>query len=127
MDQNSLTFGRQAVGTTSAAKMVTTTNAGTDTLNISAMSTSGDYASSACPASLAPSANCVVSITFSPQGGGPRNGLLTIQDDAAGSPHTVQLTGTGLGPGVAFSPPRLDFGPVSIGSTSSGRTVQLAD
>jgi centrosomal CEP192-like protein/ASPM-SPD-2-Hydin domain-containing protein len=127
LDTTTLNFGPQAVGTTSAAKTVTITNTGTDTLNISAMSTSGDYASSTCPASLAPSAYCVVSITFSPMAGGPRNGTLTIQDDAAGSPHTVQLSGTGLGPGVAFSPPGLDFGPVSMGSTSGGRTVQLTN
>ena len=127
LDTNTLNFGPQAVGTTSAAKTVTITNTGSDTLNITAMSTSGDYASSTCPASLAPTASCVVSITFSPQAGGPRNGTLTIQDDAAGSPHTVQLNGTGLGPGVAFSPPGLDFGPVSMGTTSSGRTVQLTN
>jgi hypothetical protein len=127
LDTTTVNFAPQAVGTTSAAKSVTITNTGTDTLNITAMSTSGDYSSSTCPSSLAPSAYCVVSITFSPQGGGPRNGTLTIQDDAAGSPHTVQLNGTGLGPGVAFSPPGLDFGPVSMGSTSSGRTVQLTN
>ena len=127
LDATSLNFGPQAVGTTSAAKTVTLTNTGNDTLNISAMSTSGDYSSSTCPASLVPLAHCVVSITFSPQGGGPRNGMLTIQDDAAGSPHTVQLSGSGLGPGVTFSPPGLDFGPVSMGSTSGGRAVQLTD
>jgi hypothetical protein len=68
-----------------------------------------------------------VSVTFAPQGGGPRNGLLTISDDAAGSPHTVALSGTGLGPGVAFSPPGLDFGAVSVGSTSGASTVQLTN
>jgi hypothetical protein len=127
LDTTSLNFGPQAVGTTSAAKTVTMTNTGNDALNISAMSTSGDYSSTTCPASLVPSAHCIVWITFSPQAGGPRNGMLTVQDDAAGSPHTVQLSGSGLGPGVTFSPPGLDFGPVSMGSTSGGRAVQLTD
>ena len=125
INPTSLSFGSQGVGTTSAAKTVTLTNTGNDTLNISGMSTSGDYSSSACPASLSPAGSCTVSVTFSPLAGGPRNGTLTITDDAAGSPHTVSLSGTGLGPGVAFSPPGLDFGAVSMGSTSAGRTVQL--
>jgi hypothetical protein len=127
INPTSLSFGSQAVGTTSAAKTVTLTNTGTDTLNITAMSTSGDFSSSTCPASLSPTANCIVSVTFSPLGGGPRNGALTITDDATGSPHTVPFSGTGLGPGVAFSPPGLDFGAVSMGSTSTARTVQLTN
>src|SRR5207244_4344345 len=89
INPTSLSFGSQGVGTTSAAKTVTLTNTGNDTLNISGMSTSGDYSSSACPASLSPAGSCTVSVTFSPLAGGPRNGTLTITDDAAGSPHTV--------------------------------------
>jgi hypothetical protein len=127
VNPTSLDFGSQGVGTTSAAKTVTLTNTGNDTLNISGMSTSGEFSSSKCPASLGPGVSCVVSITFSPLGGGTRKGTLTITDDAAGSPHTVSLSGTGLGPGVAFSPPGLDFGAVSMGSTSSGRPVQLTN
>src|SRR5207245_3002312 len=40
-------------------------------------------------------------------------------------PPPVSRCRPGVGPGVAFSPPALDFGAVSMGSTSAGRTVQL--
>jgi hypothetical protein len=33
--------------------------------------------------------------TFKPIAGGNRTGILTITDNAPGSPHTVTLTGTG--------------------------------
>jgi len=126
LNPTSLDFGPQAVGTTSAAKTVALTNTGTDTLNISGIGVSGDFAAGQCPSSVSPGHSCNLSVTFSPLSGGPRTGALTIMDDTAGSPHTVPLSGTGLGPGVAFTPLSLDFGAVSVGSSSS-RPVQLAN
>jgi hypothetical protein len=40
----SLTFGKQPVGTTSAAKTFTLSNTGTDTLTISSIIVTGDFA-----------------------------------------------------------------------------------
>lgn len=127
LDPTSLAFSPQGVGTTSSAKTVKLLNSGNDTLNIFSLAVTDDYDIGQCPATLAPAAFCMLSVTFSPQSGGPRPGTITITDDAAGSPHTVPLTGTGLGPGVAFNPTSLDFGGVSLGTTSPSRTVQLKD
>ena len=65
-------------------------------MSIARIAASGDFAeTNACGASLAAGANCAISVTFTPSTGGTRSGTLTITDNAAGSPHTVTLTGTG--------------------------------
>ncbi|MGA2628826.1 MAG: choice-of-anchor D domain-containing protein [Terriglobia bacterium] len=92
----SLTFNSQPVGYASAAQTVTLTNSGNAALSITRIAASGDFAeTNACGASLAAGANCAISVTFTPSTGGTRSGTLTITDNAAGSPHTVTLTGTG--------------------------------
>jgi len=101
-----LTFGSQLLNTTSAAQTVTLTNTGTGPLTIISIVASGDFAetstgATACPISpttlpaTAGSNTCTISVTFKPTATGTRTGTLTITDDAAGSPHTVTLTGTG--------------------------------
>jgi len=108
----SLSFGNQALTTTSAPQTVTLTNTGTSPLTISLIAASGDFAqmstgTSACPispATLAANANCTISVTFTPTATGPRSGTLTVTDNASGSPHTVPLTGTGsTAPGFTLS------------------------
>jgi hypothetical protein len=95
----SLTFGSQLLTTTSAAQTVTLTNTGTGPLTISSIAASGDFAqTNTCgtlPAMLAANANCMISVKFTPTATGTRTGTLTITDDAANSPQTVGLTGTG--------------------------------
>jgi hypothetical protein len=48
-------------------------------------------------------------VTFKPSALGPRTGTITIVDTAAGSPHTISLSGTGTGPVVTLSPTSLSF------------------
>jgi Abnormal spindle-like microcephaly-assoc'd, ASPM-SPD-2-Hydin len=91
-----LTFAGQLKSTISAAQTVTLSNTGDGTLTISGMAITGDFTeTNTCNGSVAAGANCTISVTFSPTAKGARNGLLTITDNASGSPHTVPLTGTG--------------------------------
>jgi hypothetical protein len=93
-----LTFPPQIVGLTSdPGQTVTLTNSGTVTLNLMGIAASSNYAvdSSACGATLAPAANCVITVTFTPSAVGPQPGTITITDNAANSPQTVTLMGTG--------------------------------
>jgi hypothetical protein len=46
---------------------------------------------------LAAGTSCSMSITFSPTATGTRSGTLIVTDNAAGSPQTVPITGTGTG------------------------------
>jgi hypothetical protein len=93
-----LTFPSQIVGTTSdPAKTVTLTNPGTVGINLMGIAASANYSvdSSACGATLAPAANCVINVTFTPTAVGPQPGTITVTDNATSSPQTVTLTGTG--------------------------------
>ena len=97
----SLTFSSQLVGTTSAAQSVTLTNTGNATLSISGIATTGTNASdfrqtNTCGASVAAGANCPINVTFTPSVAGAEAASLAVTDNAAGSPQTISLTGTGV-------------------------------
>src|SRR6185369_11922081 len=95
---SSLTFGTQALNTTSAAQSVTVTNTGTAAASVSSVAASGDFAqTNTCGTSIAAGASCTVSVTFRPTASGTRTGSLTVTSTATNSPTTVGLTGTGAG------------------------------
>jgi len=73
-------------------------NVGGTTLNIAAIAASGDFAqTNTCGATLAVSAACTISVTFTPTALGVRSGAVSVTSDAAGSPHTAVLGGSGAG------------------------------
>ncbi len=72
------------------------TNAGSALLTITSIVASGDFdRTNTCGGTVAPAANCTISVTFTPTTTGSRTGEVTITDNAAGSPHAVGLTGIG--------------------------------
>jgi hypothetical protein len=94
----SLTFGSQALNTTSNPQAVTVTNTGNAAASVSGITASGDYLqSSNCGGTIAAGAACTVSVSFRPVASGTRTGTLTITSNATNSPTTVPLTGTGAG------------------------------
>lgn len=106
----SLTFAAQAIGTTSAPQSITVTNTGNAGLFISsaAVRNTLDFTqvSDGCSGlTLAPGTSCSVSITFSPTASGTRSAAFTLSDNAANSPQSVPITGTGTGqnPPLAIS------------------------
>ena len=123
----SLSFGNQAVGTSSAVKTVTLTNNLGTTLSVSSIAISGDFAqTNTCGTSVAAGANCTVSVTFTPTATGSRTGTLTITDSANNSPQTVSLTGNGVVP-VTVTPATLAFGSVAVTATSAAKTVTVTN
>ena len=98
-----LTYSRQPLGTSSAPQSVTLTNTGNASVTISSIAiigvNSGDFSqTNTCPLSpstLSAQANCAIRVTFKPTATGTRNASLNVTDDAAGSPQSVSLTGTG--------------------------------
>lgn len=99
-----LNFGNVIIINTSSASTITLTNTGTATLNISSITITGDYAKTAtCGVTLAVSANCTISVTFTPSVAGTRTGVVTVTDDSGGTPgsqQTVNLTGNGTSTGA---------------------------
>lgn len=105
LSTTSLSFGNQSVGTTSASQTLTLTNTGTSALTFSSNATiSGTNASdftvsgaSTCVngANVAASGTCTIVLTFTPSTTGSRVGMVSISDNATGSPHSASLGGTG--------------------------------
>ena len=96
----SLSWGKRLVGT-SYTKTVTLTNSGSATLNISGITTSGDFSlmtvAKSCSTTkpVAAGGSCVLKVTFKPTQVGLRTGDLVITDNAPTSPQDVPLSGTG--------------------------------
>jgi hypothetical protein len=117
--QTSLTFGAQAVGTSSAPQSIKITNTGTSALHVSTISVQGDFAqSNDCGGGVTPNASCTLSVVFTPTVTGQRSGSVTLTDDAAGSPHVITLTGGG--------PPDFAMGAASGGSMTGTVTAGQA-
>jgi hypothetical protein len=99
----SLTF-TTVIGTTSAAQAVTITNMGTTAVTVSSVTVpGGGFAQTNNCTSIAASGTCTINVTFSPTSTEPVNGNLVINDSAAGSPHTVALSGTGVNSPIIIS------------------------
>ena len=130
LSPSSLDFGGEVVGTTSQPKTITVANTGTTSLTVRDATASGDFAADAtmCTAQpVPPGQACTISVTFSPTATGTRSSSLTITSNAASSPDTVQLTGTGVAPVIAISPRSLSFGSVPIGTNSNPQNVTVTN
>ncbi|MGD0125825.1 MAG: choice-of-anchor D domain-containing protein [Terriglobia bacterium] len=79
-----------------------------------------------CVGSVPARGSCTITVTLTPTVLGTDNGLLTVNDDAWGSPQTVTLAGTSILP-VAFSAPTLVFGNVGEQSASAPQTLTLTN
>lgn len=124
-----LDFGNVAVHSV-ANQLFTVTNAGPGSLTISGIKTPGspgfvaEFGSCFAPAPIAAGSSCTIDVAFQPSGAGYVRGTLAITDDGAGSPQTVDLSGTGVAPVVTLSPSPLDFGNVEVG-TIANQSVTL--
>jgi hypothetical protein len=132
MSANSLAFGSQAVGATSAAQTVTLSNTGNGALSISGIALTGanpsDFAqSNNCGASVAAGGSCTISVTFTPAASGSFTAAVSVADNASGSPQTLTLSGTGTSPGVGLSPSSLSFGNEPVGVVSPSQTITLSN
>lgn len=89
----------------------------------------GDFAqSNTCEPTLAPNANCSISVLFTPSVAGPEQAMLQITDNAAASPQSAVLSGTGVATAssVTLTPGSLDFGTVAEG-VSIAASIQVTN
>lgn len=130
---DTLEFGPQPVGTTSALRRLAVRNLGTARLGIRSAEAGGEFTVVAgCPAFLEPGERCTVSVTFTPSAVGVRSGRLLLDtSDAtanAGSPVEIALTGSGFVPGrVVVTPTALDFPDQPVGTVSEPLAVTLSN
>jgi hypothetical protein len=100
LSATTMNFPTTTHATTSAAQTVTLTNGTTTTINLSSITLAGtspaDFVElSTCGATLAPAATCQVFVAFKPAAAAAYTATLSIADNAASSPQSVALSGTG--------------------------------
>jgi hypothetical protein len=97
---STVTFPATGVGVTSAAQTVTLTNNGGVPLLVQSIAIAGDFVivpgTNSCGNTVAVSTACTMQVAFVPTVGGPRAGTLTVTDNAANSPQTLSLVGSGI-------------------------------
>lgn len=127
LSTTSIDFGEQSVGKASAPYEVLLINNGTADLNITDISTSGEFSEiDNCGASVAAGSSCVVGAWFTPTTTGMKTGTVTIEDDASDAPQTIALQGEGVTPPVpdmSLSKHELDFGNQTVGTTGAPYAV----
>ncbi len=129
LSTTNLTFGSQALGS-SATQTITVTNSGSSVLTISSAQVGGanpgDFTiGNACTGSVSAGGACTLSVTFDPLAAGGRSATLNLADNAANSPQSVALSGTGSS---AATPPAFTTYLGTYGSgqpTYSGAAVIL--
>jgi hypothetical protein len=122
-----LAFGTQRVGVTSSARTLTISNVGTDTLSISAITTTGPFATANTPLSIPAGGSQNIAVTFTPAVAGATAGSVIIVHDAPGGPLGVPATGTGIQPTIAIDPASLDFGTQRVGTTSDALAFDITN
>jgi hypothetical protein len=130
LSPTSLSFGSVALGKSSSPLPVTLTNTGNATLTITKIAFAGtnpaDFGETQnCGTTVLAGAKCTINVTFTPSAGGARSSSLTVTDNASGSPQKVSLSGTGLAPGVSFTPTSLTFANQLIGSGSAAQSITV--
>jgi hypothetical protein len=126
-----LMFPATAVGSSSASETMTLTNNQSQSLSFT-FTTTGDYSAvgsgaSPCNGTLAAKSKCAFAVTFTPTYNGTIKGALTVTHNAAGSPISGGLSGTGEdGSAVplTFNPANLNFGNIVL-NTSLSKTVTI--
>ena len=123
-----LQYAVQAIGVPSQPQTVLLRNLGSASLSIASITTTGDFGETDdCDTGVAATGSCTFSVTFTPTVPGVRNGAIVIQDNAAGSPHMIHLSGVGFGQAATLSPTSLTFPSQSIGTASAAQAVTITN
>jgi hypothetical protein len=127
-----LHFGPEPVGKPTPAFSVTVTNNLGVILVISSQSITGadpgDFViAKSCQSMLGPGQSCVIGVVFNPLATGLRNANLSLTTSAPGSPQIDTLKGYGTLLAAQLSPTSLDFGTVSVGTTSPPQTITMTN
>ncbi len=131
----SLDFGTQLAGTTSPAQVVTVTNTGTVTVNISqialnlGVSPAEFVQTNNCPAALAAGGTCNINIVFAPNGVGTKTAELQFNDDSHPPSRGIKVSGTGTGGILQVDPGSLKTiaGNGTAGESGDGNSAPLAE
>jgi hypothetical protein len=119
---STINFGTAVLNSTSYTQRVQITNIGSQILDLSGIALTGanpgDFLmTNPCGPTLSVGASCTVSTNFRPTAQGVRTASVSVSDNAANSPQTVALSGTGTA--LSLSASLLNFGNVAVGASST--------
>jgi hypothetical protein len=119
-------FGDTPVGQTSEQKDFLIKNTGEGSLDISTITVNSDFVqSNECPSTLSEEQTCVVETEFIPEAAGNFSGILSIFDNAEGSPHKATLIGRGTVSDITLLPASVNFGNQTAGRPSLTQQIRL--
>jgi hypothetical protein len=132
LSPTSLAFGNQAIGGTSAARVVTLTNSGTVALPTNTISFTGTGANqfaqtNNCGTQVAVAATCTISVVFKPTTTGAKTASLSVAVLGGAAARTVALTGSGTAAVLALNPASVTFTMQKTGTVSATRAVTLSN
>jgi hypothetical protein len=136
LNPTTVSFGTQTVLTTSGTMVVALSNTGTGPLTIASIALGGtnptdfNLNTTACSATLAAGLSCNIAVTFTPAAAVSYSATLVVTDNAAGSPQTVTLSGTGTpapAPLAVLNPTTVSFGTQTVATTSGAMVVALSN
>jgi hypothetical protein len=129
----SINFGTVYLGAITV-RSVMVSNVGTQPMTISnpffSILPGGDpsefVAVNLCPKSLAAGKSCAIEVSFiAGPFYTPQTAMLSIVDNAPGSPQTVAISATVINPQAWLSATSLSFGTVNVGQSSAAKAVTL--
>jgi hypothetical protein len=134
-----LDFGRREAGRPGLGQTVRMSNVGTGPLVVRSVRPTGADApefrvtrETCTGRAVGPGADCEVVVEFTPRAIGVRSAELLLADNAAGSPHHVDLKGVveagqepAALPRVEITPDPVDFGRWEVGRPGAPRTVRV--
>lgn len=133
----SVPFPNQALNVASAPIAITVTDTGSGPLQFSSIgftgTNAGDFTqTNNCGSQLPAGSACVINVTFKPSALNGRTASLVLTDNAANSPQSVALSGTGISASgtiqLAFVAPSTGaFGTQQVGIASAAQTATLSN
>jgi len=137
LSSTSVSFGNMAAGYSTEVQTVSLKNNGTLPLTINSIQLTGANAgsfaeSNNCGASLQAfgTATCDINVRFAPNAAGAASAAVTLTDNAANSPQTIALSGTGVtaaAGSLSLSSTSLSFGTEEVGSSTAAQGVTVTN
>lgn len=115
LDPTQIDFGDIRPQTTSPAETVLFENTGGASLSVTSVQITGPFSMDGVQAGtvITAGSSTTFDVTFEPLGPGQFSGSVTIESDAANSPHILELEGTAIIPTLSTAA-QLDFGTLAI-------------
>lgn len=121
LSPSSIAFGNVQIGS-SASQALAIENTGSSSVSVSSVSAAGtgfSVTAPPLPLTIAPGQSASFTAVFAPKSSGAATGSVSVASDAAGSPTTAALSGSGVAAQASVTPASVNFGNVMVGTRST--------